>query len=91
MRCYECVPDSAASETKRCTAGLVSPVRQATHIVAGRFHDNPASGRVLAKLGAVAAGVEPRDCLARGHAVYCHNVTLARENFGRTRKFAGAA
>ena len=27
--------DSAASETKRCTAGLVSPVRQATHIVVG--------------------------------------------------------
>ena len=27
--------DSAASETKCCTAGLVSPVRQATHIVVG--------------------------------------------------------
>ncbi|MBN9534390.1 MAG: GNAT family N-acetyltransferase [Alphaproteobacteria bacterium] len=80
-----------ATEAARRVAGFAFYNLKATRIVAGRFYDNPASGRVLAKLGAVAAGVEPRDCLARGHAVYCHNVTLARENFGRTRKFAGAA
>lgn len=80
-----------ATEAARRVVGFAFYNLKATRIVAGRFHDNPASGRVLAKLGAVAAGVEPRDCLARGHAVYCHNVTLARENFGRVRKFAGAA
>lgn len=52
---------------------------------AGYYHDNPVSGRVLAKLGCVTAGVEHRDCLARGHAVYCHMVVLDRENFGRRK------
>jgi len=57
---------------------------------AGFFHDNPASGRVLEKLGTVSAGVEHRDCLARGHAVYCHMVVLDRENFGRKLRKTGS-
>jgi ribosomal-protein-alanine N-acetyltransferase len=54
-------------------------------LIAGWFHDNPASGRVLAKLGCVPDGTGQRDCLARGHAVYCHNVKLARESFERSK------
>jgi RimJ/RimL family protein N-acetyltransferase len=50
-------------------------------LVAGWFHDNPASGRVLAKLGCTPDGTGQRDCLARGHAVYCQNVKLEREGF----------
>lgn len=39
-------------------------------VVAGHFVDNPASARVLRKLGFVATGrIEPRDCRARGCAV----------------------
>jgi ribosomal-protein-alanine N-acetyltransferase len=53
---------------------------------AGWFHDNPASGRVLDKLGAAPAGAEQRDCLARGHTVYCHLATLDRTDFGRPRR-----
>jgi RimJ/RimL family protein N-acetyltransferase len=55
-------------------------------LVAGWFHDNPASGRVLAKLGCVPDGAEQRDCLARGHSVYCRNVKLDREGFERARR-----
>jgi len=57
---------------------------------AGWFHDNPASGRVLEKLGFRAAGAEPRNSLARGHEVDCRNMTLTREDFGRTKARAAA-
>jgi [ribosomal protein S5]-alanine N-acetyltransferase len=60
-------------------------------LVAGWFHDNPDSGRVLEKLGCAMSGAESRDCAARGHAVYCHLVTLTREAFSQTRKQAEAA
>ena len=42
--------------------GLAGPGR----IVAGYHDDNPASGRVLAKLGFVAVGTGERHCLATG-------------------------
>jgi ribosomal-protein-alanine N-acetyltransferase len=54
-------------------------------LMAGWYHDNPASGRVLAKLGCVPSGAEQRDCLARGHTVYCHVVTLTRETFAQRK------
>jgi RimJ/RimL family protein N-acetyltransferase len=54
-------------------------------LIAGWFHDNPASGRVLEKLGCVPDGNGERDCRARGHAVYCNNVKLDREGFERAR------
>ena len=74
-----------ASEGARRVAAFAFRELKATVLKAGWFHDNPASGRVLEKLGAVPAGVDHRDCLARGHAVYCHVVVLDRENFGRKR------
>lgn len=55
------------------------------------FHDNPASGRVLEKLGFRVMRAEPRDCLARGQAVNCHLTMLDREDFGQQRKSLGAA
>jgi RimJ/RimL family protein N-acetyltransferase len=54
-------------------------------VVAGYFHDNPASGHVLEKLGCVAHGLAERDCLARGHAVRCHKVVLTRDNFWKKK------
>jgi RimJ/RimL family protein N-acetyltransferase len=38
----------------------------AAHLCAGYFEDNPASGRVLAKLGFVEVGRSERPCLASG-------------------------
>jgi RimJ/RimL family protein N-acetyltransferase len=48
---------------------------------AGWFHDNPASGHVLAKLGARHNGSKMRDCRARGRAVLCHDMLLTRADF----------
>jgi RimJ/RimL family protein N-acetyltransferase len=75
-----------ASEAARRLAGFGFHDLDAPVLRAGYFHDNPASGRVLEKLGAVPAGVEHRDCLARGHAVYCHMVVLDRKHFGRKQR-----
>ncbi len=50
---------------------------------AGWFADNPASGHVLAKLGARHAGSALRACLARGEAVLCHDMRLTRQQFLR--------
>ena len=44
---------------------------------AGYLHDNPASGRVLAKCGFVLTGEVLQWCEARGQAVKCHRLTLA--------------
>lgn len=54
-------------------------------LIAGYFHDNPASGHVLEKLGCVPDGMDQRDCLSRGHAVYCHKVVLTRDNFWKKK------
>ena len=74
-----------ASEAARRVAGFAFHNLDAPTIRASYFHDNPASGHVLEKLGCVPAGVEHIDCLARGHAVYSHRVVLDRENFGRKK------
>jgi RimJ/RimL family protein N-acetyltransferase len=50
---------------------------------AGWFHDNPASGHVLAKLGARHNGSKMLDSLARGVAVLCHDMLLTRADFLR--------
>jgi RimJ/RimL family protein N-acetyltransferase len=55
--------------------------RQSVH--AGWFHDNPASGHVLAKLGARHNGSHMRESKARGRAVLCHDMLLTREEFLR--------
>jgi RimJ/RimL family protein N-acetyltransferase len=72
-----------ATEAARRTISFAFRDLKATKLIAGWFHDNPASGHVLEKLGFTPDGAEPRDCKARGHAVYCHMVRLDRENFGK--------
>jgi RimJ/RimL family protein N-acetyltransferase len=75
-----------ATESARRLAAFAFDELHAPNLVAGWFHDNPASGRVLEKLGCVPNGADQRDCVARGHAVYCHNVKLDREGFERTAR-----
>ena len=50
---------------------------------AGWFYDNPASGHVLAKLGARHNGSQLRECRARGMAVLCHDMLLTQADFLR--------
>jgi [ribosomal protein S5]-alanine N-acetyltransferase len=55
--------------------------RETVH--AGWFYDNPASGHVLAKLGARHDGSRMRECRARGVKVLCHEMLLTRADFLR--------
>ena len=55
----------------------------AEHVWAGWFHDNPASGHVLAKLGARHKGSKMRESRARGIKVLCHEMLLTRADFLR--------
>lgn len=80
-----------ATETARRVAGFAFHDLKAAKLIAGWFHDNPASGHVLAKLGFLPCGVESRECRSRGHAVYCNMVQLPREKFGKQRKQSEAA
>jgi ribosomal-protein-alanine N-acetyltransferase len=48
------------------------------YLLAGHFADNPASARVIRKLGFVAQGDEVRDCVARGAKVHCMTYRLDR-------------
>ncbi len=50
---------------------------------AGWFHDNPASGHVLAKLGGRHNGSHLRRSAARGLDVLCHDMLLTRADFLR--------
>lgn len=50
---------------------------------AGWFYDNPASGHVLAKLGARHNGSRMRECRARGMEILCHDMLLTRADFLR--------
>jgi RimJ/RimL family protein N-acetyltransferase len=50
---------------------------------AGWFADNPASGHVLAKLGARHNGSSLRYCAARDARVLCHDMLLTRADFLR--------
>ena len=77
-----------ASEAARRLASFGFRELRAERLLAGWFHDNPASGRVLEKTGFVLTGADRRDCRARGHAVYCHTVTLTPDAFSQTRKQA---
>ncbi|HEV7960481.1 MAG TPA: GNAT family N-acetyltransferase [Rhizomicrobium sp.] len=70
-----------ASEAARALALFAFESLDAPFLCAGRFHDNPASGHVLAKLGARHNGSRMRDCASRGVKVLCHEMLLTREAF----------
>jgi RimJ/RimL family protein N-acetyltransferase len=57
----------------------------AARLVAGRFDDNPASARVLEKLGLTPYKTDMRMSLSRGHPVASHRMALARPVFGDMR------
>jgi RimJ/RimL family protein N-acetyltransferase len=57
----------------------------ADQVNAGWYVDNPASGRVLEKLGFLPAGTAEQACLARGCTVVCNRVVLDRATY-MTRK-----
>ncbi|MEI9997048.1 MAG: GNAT family N-acetyltransferase [Rhizomicrobium sp.] len=54
-------------------------------LMAGWFFDNPASGRVLEKLGFETVGTMQRNCVARGCEVLSNRVLLTAEQFARKK------
>lgn len=58
--------------------------KDAECLAAEWFFDNPASGRVLEKLGFTKTGETMSNCLARGHKVPAHSVALDHASY-RTR------
>ena len=66
-----------ATEAARAVVDMARHALGRKRLVSGHFLDNPASGRVLRKLGFAQTGVERRDCLARGEKVDCATFELA--------------
>jgi RimJ/RimL family protein N-acetyltransferase len=50
-------------------------------VVSSYYNDNPASGRVLEKLGFEPAGTDLVHCVSRNATVVCNRVWLAREDY----------
>lgn len=66
-----------ATEAGRRVVQIARHALGITRLQAGHYVDNPASGRVLAKLGFRPTGrVEPQFCRARGREVACVKLTL---------------
>jgi RimJ/RimL family protein N-acetyltransferase len=72
-----------ATEAAQRLVSYAFTVLDVNQLHAGWFYDNPASGHVLAKLGARHNGSAMRDCRARGMALLCHDMLLTRADFLR--------
>ena len=76
-----------ATEAGRRAVKFAFETLNADTLNAGWFHDNPASDRVLEKLGFQPAGEEERTSISRGGPVRCHLVALDRATY-MTRKMS---
>ncbi len=74
-----------ATEAARRVCAFALFELKCDRLSAAWFADNPASGRVLEKLGFVATGTDLRESKARGVAVECRTMRLDRENYGRRK------
>jgi RimJ/RimL family protein N-acetyltransferase len=70
-----------ATEAARALVSYAFNERGESEIRAGYFADNPASGRVLRKLGFRYCRSEMRPSHARGHEVETHDMVLRREDW----------
>ncbi len=71
-----------ASEAGRAMLGIARHAMGLKRLTSGHFMDNPASGRVLAKLGFRTTGVEMRHCLAMGIDKPCATLEMSLEEQG---------
>ncbi len=70
-----------ATEAARRVVEFAFYEKQASSVWAGWYHDNPASGHVLEKIGCRPNGFDTRSCMARGHEVMCNLVILDRVDY----------
>ncbi len=72
-----------ATEAARRVARFAFEDLNAKKVIAGWYQDNPASGRVLEKLGFSHEVDEERTSVARGAGTVCHMMALTRATFAR--------
>lgn len=72
-----------ASEAARVLVEFAFDILGIDYLNAGHFKDNPASGRVLTKIGFQKTGEEKRFCLARGEELDCITLKLTAEKAER--------
>ncbi|TPG54955.1 GNAT family N-acetyltransferase [Sphingomonas glacialis] len=80
-----------ATEAGEAMLGMARHALGLKRLQSGYFLDNPASGKVLAKLGFERTGEEMRHSVARGHAVPCATLELDLAIAARTPVFSLAA
>lgn len=80
-----------ATEAARLALGFAFGELGLAQVEAGHFADNPASGRVLQKLGFVYTGDVPRFSQARGGDATCRMMILPRARFAEGRTTEGAS
>jgi RimJ/RimL family protein N-acetyltransferase len=74
-----------ATEAARAVMRFAFEDLGAVMLTAGWFIDNPASGRVLRKLGFVVSGTMQRYCVSRGAEVMSNRMLLTRDEFARMK------
>lgn len=80
-----------ATEAARLALAFAFDELDLSDVEAGYFADNPASGRVLTKLGFAYTGDESRFSLARDCDVACRRMILPRARFAEGRTKGGAS
>lgn len=79
-----------ATEAARAAAQFAFDALGADEVLAGHFTDNPASGRVLEKLGFTQTGTRKQFSLGRGGEAECVRMSLNRAAFVKTPERAFA-
>ena len=74
-----------ATEAARAVMRFAFEELDAMLLTAGWFVDNPASGRVLEKLGFVSSGTMQRHCISRNAEVASNRMLLTRDEFARKK------
>jgi ribosomal-protein-alanine N-acetyltransferase len=75
-----------ATEAARRVVRFAFEDLNAKKVIAGWYEDNPASGRVLEKLGFAHEKEEKRASVARGEHAVCRMMALTRASFARLEK-----
>ncbi len=74
-----------ASEAARVLVEFAFDILDIEKLTAGHFKGNPASGRILTKVGFLTVGEDKRFCLARGEELDCIALELTAAEHRKTR------
>jgi len=75
-----------ASEAARVLVEFAFDILGRDQLTSGHFKDNPASGRILTKVGFYQTGEEKRFCLARGEELDCVTLELTAQEHEKAKR-----